>query len=96
VRVELRVAGEQLGTARAAAVDADRLGVGVLAGERALCAGLTQDVVLLRAQLGAPLVLALLDGVVAASGAAVGGLALLEHASTVRRPAAVVRDGSPG
>ena len=49
--------GEQLGAAGPAAVDAERLGVDVLAGERPLGAGLTEDVVLLRAELGPPLLL---------------------------------------
>src|SRR5690606_36383107 len=59
VGLELGVRPEQLGAARPAAVDALRLGVDVLAGERALGARLAQHVELLRRELNAPLGLAL-------------------------------------
>ena len=61
VRLELRVAAEQLRAAGAAGVDALGLGVGVLAHERALGAGLAQHLVLGGGQLGAPLGVALDD-----------------------------------
>src|SRR5215210_9431565 len=60
-RVELRVRAEQLGPARAAAVDPVRLRVRVRTGERRLGALLTQDVETLRIQLLAPLLLGLLE-----------------------------------
>src|SRR3954447_18999654 len=63
VGVELGVRAEQLGVAGPAAVDAFGLGVGVLAGERPLGAGLAQDGVLLPAQLLVPLGVGLLDWV---------------------------------
>src|SRR6266702_81477 len=59
VALELRVRPEQLLPAGPAAVDADGLGVDVLAGERPLGAGLAQHVVLLRGQLAPPLLLGL-------------------------------------
>ncbi len=55
VRVELGVAAEQLRAARAALVDTGGLGVGVLAHERALGAGLAQHLVLGGGELRAPL-----------------------------------------
>src|ERR1700691_3050273 len=54
VRIELGVRAEQLGTARAAPVDALGLGVGVLALERRLRARLPQHAVLLGRELLAP------------------------------------------
>src|SRR5262245_34735362 len=57
MRLELGIRTEQLGTARPADIDAIGLGVGVLAGERRLGAGLAQDVVLLGSQPLAPLIL---------------------------------------
>jgi len=79
VRVELRLATEQLVAAGPAAVDAERLGVVVLAGEGALGAGLAQHVVLLRAELLTPLLVGLVDLV-----RSVGLFLLLEHASRIR------------
>src|SRR5690606_20408723 len=64
VRVELRVGAEQLVAARATRVDADALLVEQLARPGALGARLPQDGVLLRGQLGAPLLVGL-DDVVA-------------------------------
>src|SRR3954469_1621384 len=61
VRVELGLGGEKLGAAGPAAVHANGLRVGVLAGERPLRAGLTQHGVLLGGELLAPLLVALLD-----------------------------------
>src|SRR4051812_36826304 len=67
--VELGVRLEELGAAGLAGVDALGLGVGVLAGERSLGAGLAQYGVLLRREFLTPLLLALVH--------------LVAHASTV-------------
>src|ERR1700694_3890229 len=81
---ELLGAAEQLGTAGPALVDAFGVGVGVLAGERTLGAGLAQHREFLRRQLLAPLV--------------VGQLHLgmrRSHASTLARGSfAVIHGGS--
>src|SRR6201999_3951918 len=60
-RLELRVGREQLRSAACAAVDTVIVAIPVLAGERALCACLTQYGVLLRRKLLAPLGVCLLD-----------------------------------
>ena len=57
--VELGLGAEQLGAAGAAVVDADGLGVGVLADERSLGASLAEHRVLLGGELLAPLGVAL-------------------------------------
>src|SRR5690606_1104042 len=59
--VELGVRFEQLGAARLAGVDAHGLGVGVLAGEGTLGAGLSEHGVLLIGELLAPLGIRLLE-----------------------------------
>ena len=63
VAVELGARGEQLGATGPAGVDALGLGVGVLADERSLGAGLAQHLVLRRAELGAPLLVGLRHGI---------------------------------
>jgi len=82
VRVELRLAAEQFVATGPAAVDAERLGVVVLAGEGALGAGLAEHVVLLGGELLTPLLVGLLDLV-----RPPGLVLLLEHAfqDTARR-----------
>ena len=55
MRLELLITPEQLRAARLAAVDALGLGVGVLAGKGTLGASFAEDLVLLRAELSAPL-----------------------------------------
>jgi len=83
VRVELRLAAEQLVATGPAAVDAQRLGVVVLTGEGALGAGLAEHFVLLRGELLTPLLVGLLDLVRPVCVV----LLLLEHAfqDTARR-----------
>src|SRR5207237_3888210 len=61
VRIELVIAAKQLSPAGAATVDADRLGVGVLADVRGFGGGLAQHGELGRRQLGAPFILGFLD-----------------------------------
>jgi hypothetical protein len=61
MRVELVVAAKQLGVAGAAAVHADRLGVGVLTNIRGFSGGLAQHRILGRRQLSAPFIVGLLD-----------------------------------
>src|SRR6185369_10229020 len=61
VALELRVAAEQLGTARAALVDAGGLGVGVLTGERPLGPRLAEHGELVGAELRPPFLLGLHD-----------------------------------
>src|SRR3984957_5770024 len=73
---ELLGAAEQFGTARPALVDAFGLGVGVLTGERALGAGPSQYVELLRVEFLAPLVVAQLQ---------LGTRQIASHASTLAR-----------
>jgi len=80
VRVELRLATEQLVATGLAAVDAELLRVVVLPGERTLRAGLSEHAVLLRAELVAPLRVRLLDLV----GPGALFLLLLEHAPRIR------------
>ena len=79
--MELGVGLEELGLAGLAPVDAGGLGVGVLADERALGAGLAQHVVLLGRELLAPLL--------------VGLLHLVGHASYDTAPTARPRGASP-
>ena len=80
VRLELRVAAEELGAAGAAGVDALGLGVGVLAAEGRLGAGLAQHLVLGGRQLRAPLLVGALDGI-----RLVGGV-VVAHALTNATP----------
>jgi hypothetical protein len=80
VRVELLVAAEQLGAAGPARVDADGLGVGVLAGEGPLGAGLAEHLVLGRGELLPPLGLGL-DDLADAAGGIVLGIGHLNHSS---------------
>ena len=62
MRIELLVAGEELGTASPALIDARSVGVPVLAGVRPLGAGLAQHPVLFRGQFLAPLLVGLSGG----------------------------------
>ena len=66
--IELAVRREKFGLAGPTAIGADSLGVCVLAGERRLGSGLTQDVVLLARQRVLPFVLRLCDVVRGAVG----------------------------
>src|SRR6202023_2842852 len=60
-RFELGLGTEQLGAAGGATIGAVRLGMDVLAGERSLRPLAPENVVLLRGQLSAPLLVGLLD-----------------------------------